>query len=68
MIKKALNTAKATLLAATLLLTGLTLLPQMARAWTIDIYCGDSSSLCAIIDTPDFIVIAFGGLIGVDIY
>jgi hypothetical protein len=51
MIKKVLNTAKATLLAATLLVTGLAALPQLARAWEIDIFCSGSSNLCASVYT-----------------
>lgn len=53
MIKKVLNTAKATLLAATLLVTGLTVVPQAARAWVLTIYCDGTDSLCATINFND---------------
>jgi|1185.fasta_scaffold98271_1 hypothetical protein len=53
MIKKVMNTAKATLLAATLLITGLTAIPQIAHAWVLTIYCDGTDSLCATINFND---------------
>jgi len=56
MTKKLLNTVKTTLLAATLLITGLTAFPQMARAWVITITCDGSDNLCATVETRDVII------------
>jgi hypothetical protein len=53
MTKKVMNTAKAMLLTATLLITGLTAVPQLAKATTITINCDGSNNLCAVVDTPD---------------
>ncbi|HEV7503447.1 MAG TPA: hypothetical protein VGS07_00875 [Thermoanaerobaculia bacterium] len=58
MTKKVLNTVKATLLAATLLITGLAFYPQMAAAAAgdITIFCVGPPVLCATYEDDNVII------------
>ena len=55
-MKKLLSLTKAGLLAATLLVTGLSAFPQVAKATTITITCDGTDNLCATVETRDVII------------
>jgi hypothetical protein len=68
-MKKVLNAVKVALLIATLTITGMSIFPQVAKAWEIDIYCDGSNNLCATVETSDVIIDFYlGNAVAVVIY
>lgn len=68
-MKKVLNAVKVALLFGTLAITGLSVVPQAAKAWLIVITCDGSNNLCATVETRDVIIDFYlGNATSVEIY